>query len=70
MVRVFLLSIKTLHGSKYKGAEVSVDVAHEGKGTLGVPHVGWQTPGKGKKSVVGHILLDDVSANRSREKGQ
>ncbi|WP_373886324.1 polymorphic toxin type 47 domain-containing protein [Acinetobacter sp. YH12126] len=59
---------KTLPGSKYKGAEVSVDVAHDGKGTLGVPHVGWQTPGKGKNSVVGHILLDDVSANRSKEK--
>ena len=48
---------KTLHGSKYKGAEVSVDVAHEGKGTLGVPHVGWQTPGKGKKKCSGSYFV-------------
>ncbi|WP_410374419.1 polymorphic toxin type 47 domain-containing protein [Acinetobacter sp. WU_MDCI_Abxe161] len=62
------MEYRTILGSKYKGAEVSVDVAHDGKGTLAVPHVGWQTSGKGEKSVVGHILLDDVSANRSKEK--
>ena len=46
---------------KNKGAEVSIDLGHEKNGP-GVPHVGFQTPGK--NNVVGHIFLDDVSVNR------
>lgn len=44
-----------------KGGEVSIDLGHSRKGP-GVPHVGYQTPGK--QRIRGHILLDDVNANR------
>ncbi|HYV44077.1 MAG TPA: polymorphic toxin type 47 domain-containing protein [Myxococcaceae bacterium] len=43
------------------GAEVNIDTGHARYGP-GVPHVGYQTPGKGGS--VGHILLDVVRANR------
>jgi putative RNase toxin 47 of polymorphic toxin system len=43
------------------GAEVNIDTGHSRYGP-GVPHVGYQTPGKGGS--VGHILLDLVRANR------
>lgn len=45
------------------GAEVNIDVAHENEGP-GVPHVGYQTAGKGAARVRGHILLDGVPVNR------
>jgi len=45
------------------GAEVNIDMAHVNEGP-GVPHVGYQTPGKGAFRVRGHILLDDVPVNR------
>jgi RHS repeat-associated protein len=44
-----------------QGAEVSIDFGHKNNGP-GVPHVGWQKPGK--KADVGHILLDDVPFGR------
>jgi len=43
------------------GAEVNMDTGHARYGP-GVPHIGYQTPGKGGS--VGHILLDSVRANR------
>jgi len=43
------------------GAEVNIDIGH-GRYGPGVPHVGYQTPGKGGS--VGHILLDFVRASR------
>jgi RHS repeat-associated protein len=59
---------KDAHGKSFPvewrakgGAEVSIDVGHTRNGP-GVPHVGYQTPGKG--NIVGHILLDDVPVNR------
>jgi RHS repeat-associated protein len=59
---------KDAHGKSFpvewragKGAEVSIDLGHSRKGP-GVPHVGYQTPGK--QRIRGHILLDDVNANR------
>lgn len=60
---------KDAHGKSFPvewrakgGAEVSIDLGHAKNGP-GVSHVGYQTPGKGGK--VGHILLDDVSVNRT-----
>jgi RHS repeat-associated protein len=51
------------------GAEVSIDLAHNGSFKNGewqtgpdAPHVGWQTAGK--KNTVGHIILDNVPAGR------
>nr|WP_227501370.1 MULTISPECIES: polymorphic toxin type 47 domain-containing protein [unclassified Acinetobacter] len=51
---------------KNRGAEVSIDLGHDGVGTPGANHVGWQTPGK--KNIVGHIFLDEVDFNRSKDK--
>src|SRR6266540_2066518 len=49
-----------------KHAEVSVDIGHApGKGPT-TPHIGYQGSGKGAPS--GHILLDDVPANRTKIK--
>jgi hypothetical protein len=45
----------------FRGAEVSVDIAHVKNGP-DAPHVGWQGPGK--KAPSGHIILDDVHVNR------
>lgn len=45
------------------GAEVNIDVGHTTYGPA-VPHVGYQTPGKGGTN--GHILLDEVPVNRSK----
>ena len=46
------------------GAVVNLDLGHKMDGP-GVPHVGYQTPGKRSAGAVrGHILLDDVPANR------
>jgi len=47
------------------GAEVNIDIGHTQNGP-GVPHVGWQTPGKRTTGggARGHILLDDVPYNR------
>jgi RHS repeat-associated protein len=47
------------------GAEVNIDVGHTRNGP-GVPHVGYQTPGKRGSggAIRGHILLDDVPVNR------
>ncbi|WP_392565243.1 hemagglutinin repeat-containing protein [Utexia brackfieldae] len=44
------------------GAEVNVDIEHSGTNSLGVPHIGYQVGRKGKTT--GHILVDDVPANR------
>jgi RHS repeat-associated protein len=49
------------------GAEVSIDFAHTKNGP-DVPHVGWQSPGKGANQQSGHILLDEVPAGRSIDK--
>lgn len=49
------------------GAEVSIDFGHTTNGPE-VPHVGWQTAGKGKDSSSGHILLDDIPAGRTNKK--
>jgi RHS repeat-associated protein len=48
-----------------RGAEVSMDSAHTVDGPS-VPHLGYQTPGSRRSggAVRGHILLDDVPANR------
>jgi RHS repeat-associated protein len=47
------------------GAEVNIDIGHVQNGP-GVPHVGYQTPGKRGTggNVRGHILLDEVPVNR------
>ncbi|MBK8659354.1 MAG: hypothetical protein IPN22_10940 [Bacteroidetes bacterium] len=53
------------------GAEVSIDAAHDwsnGPSGPDAPHIGWQTGGKGKNQQSGHIILDDVPANRSTKK--
>jgi hypothetical protein len=51
------------------GAEVSVDYAHTNRGlSPDAPHIGWQTPGKGKAQVTGHIILDNVPAGRGSDK--
>ncbi|UUM26408.1 VENN motif pre-toxin domain-containing protein [Acinetobacter colistiniresistens] len=41
---------------KNRGAEVSIDLGHDGVGT------------PGKKNIVGHIFLDEVDFNRSKDK--
>jgi RHS repeat-associated protein len=53
------------------GAEVSIDNGHYGVDKKGnwasgpdAPHVGWQKAGKG--GAVGHFILEDVPAGRSR----
>ena len=46
-------------------ASVNIDLGHRFQGP-GVPHVGWQNEYKGSARVKGHILLDDVPANRIR----
>lgn len=47
------------------GAEVNMDIGHVNEGPA-VPHVGYQTPSKRSTggATRGHILLDDVPANR------
>jgi RHS repeat-associated protein len=49
------------------GAEVSIDYAHDNNGP-DAPHIGWQTPGKGKNQDSGHVILDAVPAGRSKIK--
>jgi RHS repeat-associated protein len=51
------------------GAEVSIDFPHTNQGlSPDAPHIGWQTPGKGRNQTVGHILLDQVPTGRSSRK--
>ncbi|MEK4381932.1 polymorphic toxin type 47 domain-containing protein [Aeribacillus sp. FSL K6-2848] len=47
------------------GAEVNIDIGHTKNGP-DVPHIGYQTGGKrgGGGAIRGHILVDDVPANR------
>ncbi|UXZ04810.1 polymorphic toxin type 47 domain-containing protein [Moraxella nasicaprae] len=49
---------------KNRGAEVNIDIGHTKQGTLGSPHIGWQTPGK--NNIVGHIFVDKVDVHRVR----
>lgn len=51
------------------GAEISIDFAHSNDGlSPDVPHIGWQTAGKGSKQKLGHIMLDTVPTGRSNNK--
>jgi RHS repeat-associated protein len=51
------------------GFEVSIDFGHKNNGkSPDVPHIGWQTNGKGTKQQSGHILLEQVPAGRTDDK--
>ncbi|WP_341665859.1 polymorphic toxin type 47 domain-containing protein [Vibrio sp.] len=54
------------------GANVNIDIPDlnnvKASGELGKgpyqPHIGYQTPGKGRKKVRGHIFVDNIPATR------